>query len=360
MRRLSIAGIALAAACLDTTPPPPEATVLLSPLLDSLFVGDTTLPVRVTYYDAAGQQQPVGQIAWESASPGVATVDANGRVAAVGRGQTVISATTRGATGFALVVVTRGLEVTLLLDTVYLMRGDSSFEIPVAVRSRGFLPAPWFEIVPQSIVRIDSATGRVWADQNGGPIAYVVHADTVADTGAVHVYLPDAFSSEGRGYYSLFGTVTLSEIALARAFHFRRTNNQPGFRLTLTIPLGGSPVEWVYVTLLDSITSPGQFSIDSLSPEEASPDQGSGVDFLCAPDRPWGIWSSGRFARAVNAVSRSGVITITKMDSVSSRLVVGGWFEFDAQRDDYYGDPGAALPVRGTFVAPLLSNPCRP
>lgn len=103
MRRLSIAGIALAAACLDTTPPPPEATVLLSPLLDSLFVGDTTLPVRVTYYDAAGQQQPVGQIAWESASPGVATVDANGRVAAVGRGQTVISATTRGATGFALV-----------------------------------------------------------------------------------------------------------------------------------------------------------------------------------------------------------------------------------------------------------------
>jgi hypothetical protein len=314
----------------------------------------------VTYYDAAGQQQPVGQVTWQSDSTRIATVDANGRVAAVGPGVTRIRATTHGETGLALVVVTRDLEVTLLLDTIYLMRGDSSFDIPVAVRSRGFLPAPWFETVPQSIVRIDSATGRVWADQNGGPIAYVVHADTVADTGAVHVYLPDAFSSEGRGYYSLFGTVTVSEIALARAFHFRRTNDQPGFRLTLTIPFGGFPQEWVYVTLLDSLTSaPEQFAIDSLSPSEALPDQGSGVDFLCAPDRPWGIWSSGRFLNPVNALSRSGVIVITKMDSVSGRPVVGGWFEFDAQRDDRYDDPGAALRVRGTFVAPLVTNPCR-
>ena len=38
-----------------------------------------------------------------------------------------------------------------------------------------------------------------------------------------------------------------------------------------------------------------------------------------------------------------------------------GRFRFDAQRNDFYTNPLGVLPVRGTFVAPLITElgPCR-
>jgi len=54
---------------------------------------------------------------------------------------------------------------------------------------------------------------------------------------------------------------------------------------------------------------------------------------------------------------------IAQVDSVASGngQVVSGWFSFVAQRIDGYDDPIWALPIRGTFVAPLITDrsPCR-
>jgi hypothetical protein len=62
-------------------------------------------------------------------------------------------------------------------------------------------------------------------------------------------------------------------------------------------------------------------------------------------------------------VSRpGGEITITRVAPVPNGLAIGGRFTFSAQRLDLYADPLGVLPVRGTFVAPLVavSSRCAP
>lgn len=358
MRRLWIGIVALAAAisCFDSSAPGGFARLTLSPLLDSLFVGDTqTPPLTVTYVSAGGDTQPVGQITWRSGDPDVATVDTAGRVVARGRGETIISATANGVTGRALLIVTRTLEVTLLLDTIYLMRGDT-LTVPVEVRKKGGgAPAPWFDSsLVRAVFTIDSATGLVTANGNGGPIPFVVHADTVADTGAVHVVVLQD-TTGGRSYFTIFGTVIRRQGGGARALNYRQRDGSQGFRLTAFVQVDGSTVENVVVALPDSVTAPGEFLVDSIGPDEAFGI--GGADFTCQPRRSWGLWASIVFNPPINALSRvGGSLAVTQMDTVTGGLVVSGRFTFDAQRLDFYDDPGGLLPIRGTFVAPLVTN----
>ncbi|HXF96829.1 MAG TPA: Ig-like domain-containing protein [Gemmatimonadales bacterium] len=352
---LSAAALVAALACFDAAGPGRSPRLLLKPLLDSLFVGDTQTPrLTVTYVSANGDTQPVGPIAWASDADSVATVDATGRVVARGRGAAIISATANGVTGRALVVVTRPLDVALLLDTMYLMPGDT-FPVPVVVRRKsGVPPEPWFEAPAQAVFAIDSATGRVTANAAGGPIAFVVHADTVADTGAVQVVaLQD--TTGGLAYFTLLGTVIRRQGAGARALNYRAAGAAQGFQLQTPVVAGGGTVERVVLTLRSHVTGPGTFAVDSISPEEALGT--GGADFICRPPRSWAIWSTSLFSPPVNALSRrGGTITINQVDTVTGGLAVSGWYRFDAQRMDLYEDPAGLLPVRGTFVAPLVTN----
>src|SRR6266480_1894601 len=111
----------------------------VSPLLDSLFVGDQALPHQVTYIDIHGNPAPAGTILWSSLDSSIARIDATGRVTARKRGAVVIVAQAQGLTAGALVVVSDSLDITLLLDTVYVMPNDT-LTLPVVVLKRSGTP----------------------------------------------------------------------------------------------------------------------------------------------------------------------------------------------------------------------------
>ena len=63
----------------------------------------------------------------------------------------------------------------------------------------------------------------------------------------------------------------------------------------------------------------------------------------------------------VAALSRlGGVVTITQDVPVANGRAISGRYDFQAQRTDEYTDPLGTLPIRGTFVAPVVtdSGPC--
>src|SRR5882762_8850252 len=126
---LALSGLALAAACGDAGPGG-SPRVVVAPILDSLFVGDT-LPARAArYFDARGDSQATGLIRWTSSDTSVLRVDSvTGSLVGRGRGSAVLTARANGITGSAFLVVSRALDVALLLDTIFLMPGDT-FTVP--------------------------------------------------------------------------------------------------------------------------------------------------------------------------------------------------------------------------------------
>ncbi|MGH7607411.1 MAG: hypothetical protein ACREME_08730, partial [Gemmatimonadales bacterium] len=298
---------------------------------------------------------PTGPVRWTSADPAVFTVDSvTGVVVGTGPGNALLRARARGVTGNALLVVSRTLDLTLLLDTLYLMPGDT-MTVPVLVRDRDGSPPPvTFSAGMQAVFTIDAA-GLVTANSPGGPFPFTAHADTVTATGTVEVVeLTDTLG--GTGYFTIFGTVERHARRAARAVHYRRQRDTATFRITF--PLGSPEVENVVITLRDSVASAAAFAIDSISPAEAL---GAGADFICRPARSWAVWSLETNPPLLALSRRGGTITITRVDTVEHGLAVSGRFIFTGQRFDLYDDPLGALAVRGTFVAPLVTDtrPCR-
>lgn len=357
---LAAALLAAAAACGDDGPQG-VATLSVAPILDSLFPGDTlTPPFSVNYIDAQGNPQPTGPVRWRSSAPAVAGVDSvTGALVAAAAGEATITATANGINGRALIVVTPALEVTLLLDTLYLMPGDT-LTVPVALVVRSGPPPPLrFSAPSQAVFSIDSVTGLVTATAPGGPFRFVARADSVADTGAVDVrVLADTLG--GRAYYAFSGTLTRRQDAPVRAVHYHRDGDTLTFRLNAGVPTVSGAVENVVITLREAVTAPGTYAIDSISPAEAF---GGHDDFVCAPARPWALWSSRAFSPTLVALSRrGGTISVTTIDTVPNGpvpngLAISGRFQFTGQRTDLYDDPLGTLPVLGTFVAPLVTDP---
>lgn len=360
MLRYWLIALALAAACSDSGGPSGVPTITLSPLLDSVFVGDT-LPAGsfgAVYRDASGQVQPTPtSLWWRTSTPTILSVDSlTGRVIALARGAGVVEAHAGDADGGAAVAVSNPLEVALLLDTIYLMPGDT-FTVPVSVVRRGGSPPPvrFTPSLSPAIYQIDTVTGLIQAGAGGGPIRLVARADTVADTGAVEVVvLSDTIG--GMGFFTVLGSVTRRATAVARAVNYRRQGDTLTFRLNLSISSGGQVVENVVVTLRAPVTAAGTFTVDSITPAEAF---GSGSDFICRPARPWSLWSL-RAVTDVVGLSQSGTFSVARVTSVSHGQAISGSFVFEARRRDFYDELLGRLPVRGTFVAPLIADnrPC--
>src|SRR5574341_53696 len=172
----------LFAACGDSGPSF-TPRVIVSPVLDSIFVGDTIGPLAVTYIDAAGDTQPTGPVRWSSAAAAVVHVDSvTGAISGMGPGAAVVTARANGTTGSALIVVSRTLDLVLLLDTLYLMPSDT-FTVPIALRVKsGPPPTVWFTAATNALFSVDSASGRVTASAAGGPLPFVAHAASATDT----------------------------------------------------------------------------------------------------------------------------------------------------------------------------------
>jgi len=359
MKRLALLALAAAAAtaACNTGEPPSLARLDLSPVLDSIFVGDSAPARSATYYDDHGTFVGPVAPAWSSTAPGVVDVDpATGKLAAKSRGFAVLTAAYGRVQGQALVIASRPLELSLLLDTVYLMSNDT-FYVPVEVKAKtGPPPAPWFFTPANGVFSIDSATGRVVGLAQGGPLRFYVHANTLVDSGAVQVVnLTD--TTGGLSYYTILGTFLRRTTVGSRAVNYARAGDTLTFRLRDFITFAGQTIEAIVLTSRDPVIAPTTITIDSISPSQAF-DRASGFDAICHPLSNWGLWSTRVVNPPVSALSRQGgTLVINQVKTITNGKVVSGWFSFVAQRTDVYDDPIWALPIRGTFVAPLITDP---
>src|SRR5207244_5082366 len=85
--------------------------------------------------DGAGNTRMPGrtEVGWASSEPSTLGVDsATGRMTGRRRGVALILASVRSAQGTALIAVSNALDLTLLLDTIYAMPGDT-LTVAVAV-----------------------------------------------------------------------------------------------------------------------------------------------------------------------------------------------------------------------------------
>src|SRR5204863_2913636 len=206
--------------------------VEVSPVLDSLFVGDRLPALRVTYIAPDGKPAPPGQIIWASSDTSIAQIDTlAGGITGRKRGAVIITARAHGQTGGALVVVLDTLDITLLLDTVYMMPGDT-MRVPVVVLKSNTPPpaAVWFTAPSNPAFSIDSASGRITALAPGGPLRYIVHADALADTGAVYV-MRLADTTGGKIFYSVRGTVISHVGGPVHAANFLASSGRRAFQL---------------------------------------------------------------------------------------------------------------------------------
>ena len=365
MKRLALilgTGLALTggSGCSTSSGPSNLAQVLVAPVLDSIFVADSLGPLTVTYLGDNGQPQPSGAVTWQSGDPTVMSVNATtGKIVALKPGFALALASVHGVTGAALVVVSRALQVSLLLDTLYFMPGDT-FTVPVQVKHQAAgVPTVWFKPLggTNAVFTIDSATGKDSAKAIGGPLPFQVFAalgpDTVADTGAVRV-LTLSDTTGGVGMYSILGTVIRRVNVVSQSTNYPDASTAQTFRLRLFLAQGTVTAEAVLVTIRTKVTAAGTLAIDSISPNEAF---GSGFDPVCRPPRNWGSWTTVATTRPVVALSRpAGSVTITQLVPVTGGFAISGRFSFLAQRTDFYTDPLGVLPIRGTFVAPLTTT----
>ena len=359
MRATLFAALCGALACsLGDVSAPARPYVALAPVLDSLFVGDARLLPSVTYFDGRGnfRTPSPNEIRWQSSDTTVLRVDTISRsMTARGRGIAIVVATVNSVPGQALVAVSNTLDLTLLLDTVYARRGDTLI-VPVAVKNRPPDPVVWYEASPSTpVYTIDSATGRLIATAPGGPVPYIVHADTIADTGAVHV-LSLSDTTGGRFFFRVLGTANTHVGGSIRAVNYARSNGDLAFQLQGTYAPSGTTLQIVQIILPDSVIAPGAYPIDSLSPGEALAG-GSQPLVICFPPRPWALWSARSGSRSIVAYSRrGGTLSITQIATVPSGGAISGLFTYAAQRSDLYTDPLGVLSIHGSFVAPLVTD----
>jgi len=349
-----LTGLSLAAACGDGgggglgTP-----RLFVAPILDSLFVGDTLAARTPRYFNADGDTQATGPVRWFSSDQAVFRVDSvSGVIVGVGGGAAVLSARANGIMGTALLVVSRVLDLSLLLDTIYLMPGDT-LTVPVSVRNKNGPPPPVrFTPITSAVVRVDSF-GLITAIQPTTLIPFTAHADSVTASGAVQVVqLTDTIG--GKGSFTVLGTVIRRARTGARALNYRRQGDTATFRVSLPIVVGNVAVENIVITLRDAIGAPVTTAIDSISLSEAF---GTNANPVCRPPRAWAIWSVLSSPPLRGLSRQGGTIAITQVATLTNGLAVSGRFTFTGQRDDLYFLPLGRLPIRGTFVAPVITDP---
>jgi hypothetical protein len=378
MRRYLFAlTIVAAAACFDVSSPLPP-TLILSPILDSMFVGDSLGPLDFAYYNSDGQRANPGPLTWTIGPPAVATINpTTGVIHGVGKGVATVTAVAGQATGIALVAVSRPLDLTLLMDTVVLMPGDT-FSLGAFLAITQKVPGPTtltFDASPDPTLYTIDANGLIQAQNKSAAARYVAHVSdgttTVADTGAVNVLILTDTTERGHFFESVIGTAIRHAGGPAIGVNYPRLNGRLTFQLVdSAYSADSSLLDQLLVTLTDSlIRGDTTFDIDSLGLQESSRSQLGTLDPVCNPRRPWALWRSAHrvappfqilaLAHGTPPDSLAGHITIQQFAPApggGGGAVFSGRYQFIAQRTDLYNDPLGAEVIRGTFVAPLRTR----
>lgn len=340
--------------------------LIIGPVLDSVFVGDTLPPRTVFILDADGTHHDPGHVTWSVSPSTVATIDSSGKVAGIGKGTAVVVATVGTAQSGAVVIVSRPTDLSLLLDTVYVMPGDT-ITIPRAIKQK--TPGPttltFDSSSAPSVITIDTLSGLVTAHGTGGPIRYRAHltsgATTVSESSAVVVITLTDTTETGRFFQTVLGSAIrhLGGPTLAR--NYLRLNGKQAFQLRDSSAID----EKVVITLPDSVIATGSYEIDSISPAQATT-QISQLNPFCQPHFPWALWISEipgnppdsviAYSHGTSTSAVAGQLTITQLvPAVGGGAIISGRYQITTQRRDLYDDPLGVEIIRGTFVAPLLT-----
>jgi hypothetical protein len=337
--------------------------LVLTPVLDTMFLGDQLVKRQVTFIDAHGNVQDPGPVAWSTRDTSIVSVDpATGKITALAPGNAVVLADAQTAEGFAVIVVTPLLKVTMLVDTNFAMPGDT-FTVPVDVHHEApGVPTVWFSATANAAFAIDSASGLVTANAVGGPFQIVAHAalgaDTVTDPGTVEV-LQLADTAGGGAYYTIFGTVQRARRVSVRGSIYSRPGGVPTLRLTLQTLSGAVVEEKLDIVLVTPPADAATIAVDSISIAEIP---GGSVDPFCHPPGNWSAWFTLiNTARLVGLSRNGGNIIVSQVVTVPHGLIMSGHFYVPEQRTDRYDDPTAVLPIHGSFVTPVITDPspCR-
>lgn len=343
-----------ALACSNSNSTGPVPYVIIQPLVDSLYAGDSGAALSAVYYNANGSVGNGGAVRWTSFDTAVVQVNGTtGALRAVAPGTAVIGATASNVTGQALVVVTAPLGLTLLLPQIVMLPQDS-FVVPVSIRNKagGTPPALFFKAGSNGYFTIDSATGQVVTTGTGSAAPFQAHLDTLTDTGTVQV-LSMGDTTGGAAAYTVNGSISAQRSATVRATNYSRAGGSMTFLITVKVVVNGITTELVNILSQTPVANPGDsLAIDSVSVTEAESNT-----FLCSPPRSAAAWSSTSQGNPILAVSRAGgYVKIRRVISVTGGSAISGSFLFLGQRADDYSDPAGALAIRGNFVSPLITT----
>ncbi len=345
-----LCGAALTA-CSDLGVGSSFGALALSPVLDSIFVGDLLNARRVTYIDPNGNQAAPGPVAWGSSDTTVARIDTvTGAITGRKRGIAVITASAQGLRAAALIAVSDTLDITLLLDTVYMQPSDT-LTLPIVVR-KAHVPSAkvWFTAPSNSAFTVDS-NGLVTAQAVGGPFPYIAHADSLADTGTVTV-MTLADTTGGKVFFSVRGTANSHVGGTAQAMNYSTNNGKHAFLLKATRFVNGLQQQVIRINRPDSVIARGSLTIDSLTLAQDT------NATTCATPSSWALWSFQN--GTINALSRQGgILNVTSVTTIPNGLAISGHFTFTGQRVDLYADPLGGLAITGSFVAPLVASTSR-
>src|SRR2546427_5525099 len=287
------------AACVEATSLP--RFVALDRILDSVFVGDLTTLPNVTYFDGDKLQTPsASAVTWQSSDPTIMAVNSPpGKIQGLTRGNALVIATVQNVQGSAIVAVSDPVDITLLLDTLYLLPNDA-MTIPTIIVHRDVAdPVVTYSAPVNNSFTVDPNTGLATATAvPGGPFDYTVTAQAASATatasGRVYVLDPNSVGA-GKAFFTVVGPTLLTRAvghvnASPEAVNYTRTNGNPGFRMLATHASLTSSEQVAQVTLLAQVTTfPATFPIDSISPIEATTRAG---DAACVPPRAWAGGSS--------------------------------------------------------------------
>src|SRR3989475_6790328 len=174
------------AACVESTSLP--RFVALDPILDSVFVGDQAQLPNVTYFDGDKlQTPPASEVTWQSSDAAILAVNnPPGKIQGLKRGTALVIATVQNTQGSAIVAVSDLVDITLLVDTLYLLPNDT-MTIPTIILHRDAPPTVSYAAQINNSFTVDQSTGKVTATAvPGGPFSYTVTADAASATGWVY------------------------------------------------------------------------------------------------------------------------------------------------------------------------------
>ena len=338
------------AACTQSTSLP--KFVALDPIFDSVFVRTQKPLPSVIYFDGDKlQTPPASAVTWQSSDPTILDVNnPPGQMRGLKRGTAFAIATVENIQGSEIVAVPDTVDITLLVDTLYLLPGDT-MTIPTIILHRDPpLPTVSYDPSPDPTVYTVDANGRVTATSTpGGPIAYTVHANDVSATGKVYVLDPTNPASR-KAFFSVVGPSVVGAAvshldASPQVISYTSTSGNPAFRISAA---ASSSEQVVQVTVPQAVgTTPPAFAIDSITPADSS---------TCTPPRAWAIWSTPTSTAYSGNPDPGQQISITRLVSDGgSGLVAGGRFAYRARRGEVYLSPLSILKITGVFVARLTT-----